>query len=1245
MTLTSSDALPTSLGAAIRAHRLALITSAAFSVIAAACSLAPFIAVYAVTVALFIEDDASSIPLIVGFAAAALLLRSIANAISTHVGHVAAYRILKGLRLAIGRKLNRLPLGRVQARSSGEMKKILHDDVEQLEEALAHGIPDGAAAAAVPIVTIVALFVLDWRLALLALGALVLLVVVSAIGMVLAQKNNKALAEHALVLNRAVMGYLHGIRVIRAYLRADSGYDRAKSAVIRGAQLQDAATSGPLRWLVAGMSAATGLAVVLLIPGAGLGYVNGDVDLATLVLFLVLSLGFLAPIMTLVGTLATIMTRIQLSATAVQEILAEEELTESPNPRLPERFDVEFDEVSFGYHEHQRTVDAVSLRVPEGASLALVGETGSGKSTLARLLARFYDTGEGAVRIGGIDVREIASTDLARIVAFIQQDEYVFEESLLENIRIARPTATDEEVVRAALHAQLDDVADGLTNGWHTALSAGGGELSGGQRQRIAVARALLKDAPVIVLDEATASLDATTERRTLDAIAQLTRTRTVIAIAHRLATITDSDSIAVIDAGRIAAQGTHRELLARHEPYRALWDAYTSSEGWRIEPVSGPTEKAHTPDSEAAELSILKAPITTATSESVPIAAATLGSATVTTATSPQSAATDPEPWVAIERQNVGRMGFFAQWRTLYGRGWQPLMRRGLVRLILESLVRGAPLLAVLVVVVVAVGAGGADALTAGSVWLVTGALLLALLARVFASAWTNQLVWQLAAQSKSDLQLSILDRLRRVPLGFFQHFDAGRAGATVTSDIPMLDFQNIPQQVAGSLVQPLYASIILLIVDWRLALAALVGLPLFWAITVWSDRIYHRVFADLHEARGRATAIMLQQARGAAVIRGNPDSKLVRRYDAAMTGLADASIAMSVKATPAAALGAVVVELGQVLLIAVGAALFSAGAVGAPTLLVFLFLSLTIYQPIQELGALTGYRRNQQQIAAKIGEVWDAETLVEPPQPAAMNGTAIDFQNVTFGYSEDATLRGVTLRAETGQVTALVGRSGAGKSTIASLIARLWDVDSGSITIGGADLRALGTAKVTANVTTVFQEVYLFDDTVRANLTLARPEATDAEIWRALDSAQCTDVVAALPKGLDTVLTEGGSDLSGGQRQRLSIARALLKDSPIVILDEAVAAVDPGTEDRIQAALSSLMSNRTVIVIAHRLSTITNADRIVVVDRGTVVGSGTHDELLQTCTEYFALAEAQGLAPDSTTVATFSGKEPGKS
>jgi ATP-binding cassette subfamily B protein len=1204
------------------------MTAGLLAVVSAACSLAPYVAVYAVTVALFVDDAPGRIPTIAGWTATALLVRALTSAASEHLAHVSTYRLLRRLRLRIALVLQSIPLGRVQARSAGELKKTLHDDVEQVEEAFAHGIPDGCAAAAVPLATTAVLVAVDWRLALVALAALVLLVLVSAVGMVLAQRNNTAIAEHSTALTRAVLGYLRGIVVIRGYLRTGSAFDHARSAILRGADLQLAATAGPLRWLVAAMTVATALAIALLLPAAGLSFTAGRIDAGTLVLVLLLGLGYLTPIIGLVGTLVTILSRIQLAAASVTALLDEPPLPAPTHPTVPTRFDVAFEDVTFAYREDTPVLTSVTLRVPAGTSLALVGATGSGKSTLVRLLARFHDVDSGRITVGGVDVRDIAPADLARIVAFVQQDEYVFATNLRENIRIARPSATDDEVTTAAEAAQLSDVAATLPSGWDTVLPAGGGTLSGGQRQRIAIARALLKDAQIIVLDEATASLDAATERRTLEAIDTLTRDRTVLAIAHRLSTIRESDSIAYLEDGQVAAQGDHDALLAVSAGYRDLWRAYTEATGWVLEPAEEPQT------GEAPQAGGTAQPCETGQPGDVGLHADE-PSPTGSDSDDARGAghglgggvARDP---AAIVRPGLGRMGFARQWRTLYGRSWQPLLTRGLPRMVVESLLRGAPLIAVVVVVLAAIGALPGRELDADLVWLLTGLLAGALVLRVLASAWMNGLVWRLAAESKADLQLSVLDRLRRVPLGFFQQVDSGREGTTVTSDASLIDFQNVPQQVVGALVQPVLATIVLLLVDWRLALAALIGLPLFWAATAWSDRVYHRVFADVHAARGAATATMLEQARGAAVLRSNPDSAIARRYRDAVTNLERTSVAMSVRATPSLTVATITIEAGQVVLILVGAWLFAAGAVPAATLTLFLFLTLTLYQPIQELGALAGYRRNQQQIAARIAEVWDAPTLPEPGRPRPAEGTQVELRNVTFAYGgagERAdVLREVSFVAPAGQVTALVGASGCGKSTIAHLIARFWDVDAGGVLIGGVDVRELGTEAVFDLVATVSQDVYLFDESVRFNVTLGAPDASEDRIWEALAAAQCDDVVRGLPEGLDTVLTDGATDLSGGQRQRLAIAQALLKDSPVLILDEAASAVDPGTEERIQQALSTLAAGRTVIVIAHRLRTVAAAHRIVVVHDGWIAGVGTDDELRENCSAYRDLARAQG-------------------
>ncbi|MFD3960460.1 ABC transporter ATP-binding protein [Streptomyces bacillaris] len=1231
---------PPTLGSVVAEHRRGLVVSALLSVLAAACSMAPYVAVYLTAAELFAPGpegvDQGRIGWIAAFTALAVVLRSVLAGASSHLAHVTAYRILARLRLALADRLQRIPLGRVQRRSSGEMKKLLHDDVEQLEEALAHGVPDLAAAAAVPLTTTALLMAVDWRLGLVALGALVLLLAVSATGMALANKNNAALAAHSSVLNTAILTYLQGIKVIRGYLRHDSGYDQARAAVIKGAELNDRTLHSPVRWLVGVMTVATGFAVALLVPVAGHGFVDGRTGLDALALFLVVALGYLTPVIGLVGVLATVLVRIQFSATAVREMLAEEELPLPARPQAPHRFDVALEGVEFAYEAGREVLHGVSLDVPEGTTCALVGATGSGKTTIARLIARFWDTGGGRVAIGGVDVREIEPALLARLVAFVQQDEYVFATTLLENIRIARPGATDAEVIAAAEAAQLGELVAELPDGWATALGAGGGNLSGGQRQRISVARALLKDAPVVILDEATASLDALTERRTLQAVRALTRGRTVIAIAHRLDTVSSADRIAVVEDGRIRAAGSHDELLAADPGYRDLWTAYREATGWHLsgEGAGGPVAVSPAAPVRGSRVVGAPSPAGDGDDSSAPVGRADGTPSPAETADGTPDRARDADGWTRAAREvvrpGVGELGFLAQWRALLGRGRRDLLRRGLPRLLLEGTVRSVPLAAVFLLLDAAVRQQNAGpALTHGYVWGVTGFLAAGLVLRLIAVDRTNTVIWSIATRAKADLQLSVVERLRRVPLGFFSRVDNGRISTLVTNDTVMIDFQNLPQMLTGAFLQPVYVSVALLVIDWRLALAALVGMPVFFLLTAWSDRIYHRVFTDVHRTRAETSLILIEQARGAAALRAHPDSALAGRYRDAVERLRAASVRMSVRAAPVTALAAIAVELGLVVLIVVGAALYAAGSVSATVLLMFLLLSLVLYQPVQELTTLAGYRRNQEQIARKIGEVWDAPVLSEPVRPAEPADAELRFENVRFTYTgaeSDLVLDGVDFTCRPGTITALVGASGSGKTTVANLAARLWDVDSGAVRIGGADLRELGSDRVMGLVTTVHQDVYLFDGTVRFNVTLGRPEASEEEVWAALAAAQCDDVVRALPGGLDHHLADGGSGLSGGQRQRLSIARALLKDSPVLILDEAVAAVDPQTEARIQEALARLVAGRTTVVIAHRLDTVREVDRIVVLAGGAVEAAGTHEELVTTSPTYRALLEAHG-------------------
>lgn len=1177
----------------------------------------PHVVVYGIAVELFTSNtpDTGRILLLAGLALLALVLRAVFNGASTHVAHVTAYAVLADLRRSLARKLDRIPLARVHSRTQGELKKTLHDDVEKLEEGLAHGVPDIASAASVPLVSAVILFVIDWRLALAIVGTLPVVFLTLGVGMASAKQNEVAEKAALTRLNTSVVAYLRGMRVIRGFLREDTGFSDVRDAVEQSRRAADLPiTNG--RWSVSFGMAALSLPVVVLVPLSTVLYLNDAVDLPTIVLFLLLGMGFNQPFFRLIGTAAALYWSVTLAGRSIAEVLDEPELTVPDEPVTPDSYEISVDGVTFGYGETPVLTD-VSLRVAEGSFTAIVGPTGAGKSTLAKLVARFADVSQGAVRIGGVDVRNMDPAELMRRVALVQQDDYLFDDTVLANIRLGRPDATEEEVIDAARRARVHDFAEELPEGFRTRLGAGGGRLSGGQRQRISVARAILKNAPVVILDEATAYLDPDNEEAVNAAVTELARGRTVIVVAHRLSSVTHADSIVVMDHGRVSGVGTHDHLRATNPLYAEMWAAYQSTHGWTL--IGGDSGGEGDGDGEDGA-----APYGTATVSASATVSTTVGTGGGTAAANgvaaPPQVSSRTAPAAGGVTPNLDTLGFLRQWFTLLGDGREVLLRRGLPRMVLEGSLRGAPVW----VVFLTLSGLMTGVITETAAWIGAGVLLALLVLRAVALAAVNKVVWGTAHRSVADIQLSVVDRMRRVPLGFFGRYDTGRLSTLMTSDVPMLDFQNTPSMLIGAMVQPVIAATALFSVDWRLALAVFAGLPVFLLMAAWSDRVYKRVMADVSEVRSSTASALLEHVRGTAVLRAYPDAPQARHYLSWVERLRKASVAMSVRATPASAIGAAALELGFVALVLVGSWLYTAGLVSPVTLLLFLVISLVFYAPIQEINDLSGYRRMQQQITRRIAEVWDAPVLSEPAQPRTAADGSVEFRNVSFDYEPGRrTLDGVDFTAEAGKVTALVGPSGAGKSTVANLVARFWDVAEGAVLVGGADVRELGSAGVTAAVTTVYQDVYLFPDTVRNNVALGRPEATDEELRAALAAAQC-DFVDELPDGLDTMLGDGGADLSGGQRQRLSIARALLKDTPVIVLDEAVASVDPATEARIQRAMSRLARGRTVIVIAHRLNTVKDADRIVVIDGGRVDGAGTHDELLAGSPAYRRLWQA---------------------
>ncbi len=474
----------------------------------------------------------------------------------------------------------------------------------------------------------------------------------------------------------------------------------------------------------------------------------------------------------------------------------------------------------------------------------------------------------------------------------------------------------------------------------------------------------------------------------------------------------------------------------------------------------------------------------------------------------------------------------------------------------------------------------------------------------------------WLSSFRIAADLRLSLLDNLRRLPTGFHLSKDTGDTVAALTSDVQMIESflsDGLPRLVQA-IGLPLAMLVFLAFQSPPIALAAgisiVTGLPVF----VWSSRSLASLGILRQDLQAEAASRMIEYARGMPVIRSfNRVARGQESFQNALQAFRDISIHMVARlAAPLVAFGAIIILGVPTLMIASGA-LHSTGRLDTGTLLSTLVLTYSIYTPLLGLVAVMELVRLADASLTRIQRIMDAPTLTRSAEVDNVEGFAVRFEEVGFSYGGDTpALSGITFDVPERTMTAIVGPSGSGKTTLLNLLPRFFDVTAGAIKIGGVDIRDLAEERLAQLITVVFQDVYLFAGTIMDNIAFGQPEVRREEIERVAREAQAHDFIMALPLGYDTLVGEGGSTLSGGERQRISIARAMLKNAPIVLLDEATAAIDAITEKELQLALARLVAERTLIVVAHKLSTIMDADQIVVLDNGTIAEAGIHEDLL---------------------------------
>lgn len=508
--------------------------------------------------------------------ALSFIIAELFHSLSTSLSHKATFTVLANIRKSCCEKLARVPLGYVKDTPSGTFKNIMVERIDSIETTLAHIVPEFTSNLLAPVIILIYFFMTDWRLALLSLVPVVV-GFLSYFGMMIDYKPSfERTVKTTKELNDAAVEYIDGIEVIKAFGKTESSYAKFTKAAMEYA---DSFISWMKRCSIfqAMLMVVTPYTLLTVLP-FGAHYVeNGTLMISSFVMCIILSLGIVGPIITVVSYTDDL-GKIGVIIDEVVGILKQPELKRpEKSTAVPKDNSITLTDVKFGYHEKE-ILHGVSMKLEAGTVNAIVGPSGSGKSTIAKLIASLWDVNSGSIKIGGVNVRQMSLTDFNQKIAYVAQDNYLFNESVRENIRQGNPNATDEQIIEVTKKSGCYDFIMQLENGFDTIVGGAGGHLSGGERQRISIARAMLKDAPIVILDEATAYTDPENEAILQNSIAKLVAGRTLIVIAHRLSTVKDSDQIFVVNDGNIAAHGTHEELLASCPLYEEMWNAHISA-------------------------------------------------------------------------------------------------------------------------------------------------------------------------------------------------------------------------------------------------------------------------------------------------------------------------------------------------------------------------------------------------------------------------------------------------------------------------------------------------------------------------------------------------------------------------------------------------------------------------------------------------------------------------------------------